>query len=296
MKRVIDAVRSQPGGRLGSALVVLILAMSVLGPALLPDGPDRLDIRGRFASPSLRHWAGTDALGRDLLSRIAAGGRVALGVSLAAIGLALPIGTLLGVAAAFAPGPAEAAILILFDIVAAFPSLLFALAAVALFGPGLGKIILLIAVTLVPHFGRVARVQALGLASAPFLEAARALGAGRTRILLRHVVPNILGPLLVLASMDIPSVITIEAGLSFLGIGVPPPRASWGTLLHDGYVHLNQSTWPVVFSCLVLILATLGFTLLGEALRGAIDPTAARLLPRGKDLATVRRSNTGGER
>lgn len=275
--------------------MVLILALSVLGPALLPDGPDRLDIRGRFASPSLRHWAGTDALGRDLLSRLAAGGQIALGVSLATVGLALPIGTLLGITAAFVPGSVEAVILIVFDIVAAFPSLLFALAAVALFGPGLGKVILLIAITLVPHFGRVARVQALSLAGSPFLEAARALGAGRTRILLRHVVPNILGPLLVLASMDLPSVITIEAGLSLLGIGVPPPQASWGTLLHDGYVHLNQSIWPAAFSCLALILATLGFTLLGEALRGAIDPMAG-LLSRGREPAANRRPDAGGAR
>ncbi|BAI73631.1 ABC transporter permease protein (plasmid) [Azospirillum sp. B510] len=272
MRAVLDRVWRDPGGRVGLLLVAAVLLLGLAGPLLVPQDPNKLNILARFGGPSAAHWLGTDHLGRDLLSRIADGGRVALLVALSTIAVALAAGTLLGIAAAYAPPGAERAILAAFDIVSAFPIVVFALAVVALMGPGLDKVILIVAVTLVPHFGRVARAQTLSLRNSPFLEAERVLGASPLRITLHHLVPNILGPLVVLASMDVPVVITIEAGLSFLGVGVPPPRASWGTLLHDGYTTLSQSPWPVIAAGAVLTLATLGFTLFGEALRDAIDP------------------------
>jgi peptide/nickel transport system permease protein len=143
---------------------------------------------------------------------------------------------------------------------------------VAVFGPSTTNVILIVAVTLVPHFGRVARAQVLAVKSAPFLEAERILGASTPRIIAHHILPNIMGPLIVLASMDIPVVITIEAGLSFIGLGVRPPLASWGTLIYDGYSFLSDSRIPVVVSSAALAVATLGFTLFGEALRDAVDP------------------------
>ena len=255
-----------PNGRIGLVLLLAVGLLALASP-LLRD-PELLDIAGRFAAPSWRHPAGTDQLGRDVLSRLAEGGAVALGVAVATILLAGAAGIGLGVLAARVPGWADRLILVGFDIVAAFPTLIFALAAVALFGPGTGKLIVLIAITLVPHFGRVARAQTRALSRAPFLEAARAIGAGPLRML-RHIVPNIGGSLLVLACMDIPSVIAVQAGLSFLGVGIPPPAPSWGGLLFDGYVHLHQSPWLCVSVCVALILATVGFTLTGEALRDA---------------------------
>ena len=272
MSAALAAVWRSPTGRIGFALVVLVLLFSLLGPAAIPYEPNRLDVLHRFADPSPVHWMGTDNLGRDLAARMAVGGQIALGVALSTIALSLVFGILLGIAAAYAPVQIERVVLILFDVLSAFPTLIFALAIVALLGPGLDKVVLIIAVTLVPHFGRIARAQTLALKHAPFLDATRVLGASPARLVLVHVIPNILGPLVVLASMDIPVVITLEAGLSFLGIGVPPPRASWGGLLHDGYVGLTQSPWPVAFAGLMLTLATLGFTLFGEALRDAIDP------------------------
>lgn len=272
MRGVLRRVWRNPTGRLGLLLVVAVLLLGLAGPPLVPYDPNKLNIMARFAGPSPAHWMGTDHLGRDLLSRIADGGQVALLVALSTIAIALVAGTLLGIAAAYAPPQGERAILVVFDIVSAFPSLVFALAVVALMGSGLDKVILIVAVTLVPHFGRVARAQTMSLRNSPFLEAERVLGASPLRMTLYHLVPNILGPLVVLASMDIPVVITIEAGLSFLGVGVPPPRASWGTLLQDGYNTLTQSPWPVLFAALMLTVATLGFTLFGEALRDAIDP------------------------
>ena len=230
----------------------------------------------RFGGLTAKHWLGTDQLGRDLLSRLLHGATVAMEVSLAAILLALVLGTLLGIIAANLSTKYERLVLIVFDVISAFPSLVLALAVVAVFGPSNEHLIGIVAVTLVPHFGRIARAQALSLRSAPFLEAERILGASATRIILRHVLPNIAGPLIVLASMEIPVVITIEAGLSFIGLGVRPPLASWGTLIYDGYAYLSDSPLPVLVSSLALAAATLGFTLFGEALRDATDPRARR--------------------
>ncbi len=272
MREALGEVWRNPTGRIGFLLVLAVLAFALAGPLLIPYAPAQLNIRARFAAPTLDHLAGTDSLGRDLLARLASGGRIALVVSLATIALALTVGTTLGIAAARGSAATTRGILVLFDIVASFPSLLFALAAVALLGPGLGKVILLVGITLTPQFGRVARAQTVALSSAPFLEAAQAIGVGKPRLWLYHVLPNIAGPLLVLASMDIPTVITLEAGLSFLGVGIPPPQASWGALLYDGYTHMDQSQWPVLGAAAMLILATLGFTLFGEALRDAADP------------------------
>jgi peptide/nickel transport system permease protein len=245
---------------------------ALLAPLIAPYPPAALDVVNRFSGPGWPHPLGTDHLGRDLLSRILYGSQIALGISILAISIAATIGTLLGIAAAWLPPRAERIILIVFDIVSAFPSLVLALAVVALLGPGLTKIVLIVSVTLVPTFGRVARAQTLSLKNSPFLEAERALGASWTRVVLVHVVPNIAGPLFVLASMEIPTVITIEAGLSFLGVGVPPPAPSWGSLLNDGYVSLDHTIWTALFAGLALSIATLGFTLFGEALRDAVDP------------------------
>ena len=272
MRAVAARIWSSPTGRLGFVLVSVVLVFALFAPWIASHDPNRIDVVNRFAAPSFGHFMGTDQLGRDFFSRIIFGSQIAMVVALAVIAVALAAGTLLGIAAAYAPRQGERVILIVFDIVSSFPSLVFALAVVAILGPGLFNVVLIVAVTLVPHFGRVARAQALALKNSPFLEAERVLGASPARLVLVHIIPNIMGPLVVLASMDVPIVITIEAGLSFLGVGVKPPLASWGTLLHDGYSFLTQSFWPVVFSGLTLTVATLGFTLFGEALRDAIDP------------------------
>ncbi len=259
-------------GRLGLVLVVLVVLGALLAPLIAPHDPNQIAVMNRFSGPTLQNPLGTDQLGRDIFSRLLYGTRIALGVSILSILIAFVAGLLLGIAAAYLPPRLERVILIIFDIISSFPSLVLALAVVALLGPGLWKIILIVSVTLVPHFGRVARAQTLALKNSPFLEAERVLGASPARLVLVHIVPNVSGPLVVLASMDIPVVIAIEAGLSFLGVGVPPPSPSWGTLLNDGYAYLDQSIWMAVFAGLALTIATLGFTLFGEALRDAVDP------------------------
>ena len=263
-------------GAMGFIVVALVAILAVFAPLIAMHDPDRLDVLNRFAAPSAEHWLGTDHLGRDLCSRLVHGARVAMGVAVTAIAIAMAVGTMLGILAAYITAQAERVVLIVFDVISSFPSLVLALAVVAVFGPSTLIVVVIVTVTLIPHFGRVARAQVLALRSAPFLEAERILGASGTRIVCSHIVPNILGPLLVLASMDIPVVITIEAGLSFLGLGVRPPLASWGTLIQDGYQFLSDSWIPVLVSSAALAVATLGFTLFGEALRDAVDPRLYR--------------------
>jgi peptide/nickel transport system permease protein len=271
---MIGRLLSTPAGAVGTAIVAAVVVAGLFAPWISPYDPDSLDVVNRFGPISAAHWLGTDQIGRDTLSRLLHGATVAMEVSLSSIIIALALGTALGILAASASIAIERVILILFDVISAFPSLVLALAVVAVFGPSNVQLVGIVAITLVPHFGRVARAQTLSLGSAPFLEAERILGASSARLMLRHILPNIAGPLIVLASMEIPVVITIEAGLSFLGLGIRPPLASWGTIIYDGYAYLSDSPLPVVSSSLALAFATLGFTLFGEALRDATDPKA----------------------
>lgn len=269
---VLRRVAGQLGGVVGMAIVAVVVAAAVASPLVATHDPDALDILHRFAGPSADHWLGTDQLGRDLYSRLVYGARVAMAVALSSIVVALALGTLAGIMAALLGGITEQATLILFDVISSFPSLVLALAAVAVFGPSTSLVVVIVAVTLMPQFGRVARAQVLTLRHAPFITAEQLLGASRARIVLNHLLPNIAGPLVVLASIEIPVVITIEAGLSFIGLGVRPPLASWGTLINDGYSYLSDSHVPVIVASTALGMATLGFTLFGEALRDAADP------------------------
>lgn len=272
MMAVLRKIADRPVGAAALLIVLLILSAAVFAPLIETHAPNQIDVANRFAPPSLAHWLGTDHLGRDLFSRLVHGATVAMSVAVSSIAIALALGTILGILAAEAPANWERPILVLFDVISSFPSLVLALAFVAVLGPGLFNVAIIVAVTLTPHFGRVARAQVLSVREQPYIEAERILGASQLRIALVHILPNIMGPLVILASMDIPVVIGIEAGLSFIGLGVRAPLASWGTLIYDGFSYSSQSITPVVVSSVALALATLGFTLFGEALRDAIDP------------------------
>jgi peptide/nickel transport system permease protein len=273
---ILRRIWRSPSGRIGLIATLLVVIGGLAAPLLATHMPNQIDVAARLSPPSATHWLGTDQLGRDLFSRGLYGTRVAVGVALAVTAIALLIGILLGVAAAYAPAWIERIILAVFDIISAYPSLILALALVAVLGPGLQNIIILVTIVFVPRFGRIARAQTLTIKEQPFLEAERALGASGGRIMLFHVLPNIISPIVVLASMNIPVVITLEAGLSFLGVGIRPPLASWGSMLFDGFTYISQSFWPVLVAGGMLTLATLGFTLFGEALRDAIDPKLRR--------------------
>ena len=270
--RTVRRVMHEPLGALGLFLVVFVLISAVGADWWATHEPNQINVRAAFASPSLEHFLGTDQLGRDIFSRVLIGGRIALKVSLISIGVALLIGLTLGLIAGFGPRWVDNILMLLFDSVRSFPTVMFALAVVTLFGPSLVTIMVIVIVTQIPIYGRMVRSQTLALKNSEFILTERAMGAGFFRIIIVHMLPNVIGPLLILASMDIPFVITIEAGLSFLGMGVRPPTPSWGTILNDGYSYIYNSPWPVIAGGIPVILTTLGFTFLGESLRDVFDP------------------------
>ncbi len=271
-RNFIRVLLAEPLGVLGGVLVLGFLLMAIFAPWLAPHDPLKIDVANKFASPGLAHLLGTDQLGRDLLSRIIFGARTALGVAMTAMGIAGAAGLLLGLVAGYGPRWLDSALLLCFDSVSSLPMIMFALAVITVLGPGTATLILVIVVVSIPGYARFIRAQTLSLARSDFILAERAMNAAHGRIILVHLLPNVLGQMLVVLSMDIPVVIMLEAGLSYLSLGVKPPTPSWGNILYDGYVSLRQSPGMVVIAGLPLILATLGFTFLGEALRDALDP------------------------
>ena len=270
--RTVRRVMHAPLGALGLFLVAFVLVSAIGADWWSTHEPNQINVRAAFASPSLEHFLGTDQLGRDIFSRVLVGGQIALKVSLISIGVALLIGLTLGLIAGFGPRWIDNILMLLFDSVRSFPTVMFALAVVTLFGPSLETIMIIVIVTQIPIYGRMVRSQTLALKNSEFILTEQAIGAGFFRIIFVHMLPNVIGPLLILASMDIPFVITIEAGLSFLGMGVRPPTPSWGTILNDGYSYIYNSPWPVIAGGIPVVLTTLGFTFLGESLRDVFDP------------------------
>tara|TARA_B100000378_G_scaffold163039_1_gene131280 strand:- start:874 stop:1710 length:837 start_codon:yes stop_codon:yes gene_type:complete len=278
MKVLIKRISSDPLGLLGLCLVTLIVVSALGATIFAPYDPIQLNIMDRLQGPSANHLLGTDQLGRDLFSRVLFGGQVALKVAFLTIGSALIIGVVLGMIAGYGPVWLDNSIMLLFDTIRSVPTIMLALAAVAMVGPSITTVIFVIAVSSIPNYGRVVRTQTLTIKSKDFVKAEMLMGASLLRILSIHVLPNILGPLLILASMDIPTVIALEAGLSFLGMGVKPPTPSWGSILNDGFALIRNTPWPIIAGSIPLVLATLGFTFLGESLRDLLDPKLRKLL------------------
>ncbi len=263
---------SEPMGALGIALVLAVVFGAVFADALTAYSPTRLAPRDRFLPPDGLHLLGTDHLGRDLFTRVLHGARIALVVALVATSLSFAGGLILGMIAGYGPRWLDSLLLLLFDALRSFPTVMLALALVTLAGPSLSAVVLVVVLATLPGYARVVRAQTMSLKGAEFVLAARALGAPAWRILPVHIMPNLIGPLLILASMDIPVVITIEAGMSFLGLGVRPPTPSWGSILNDGFSFIRESPWPAIAGGLPIVVATLGFTFLGETLRDQFDP------------------------
>lgn len=272
---VLGDVLRRPLGALGFVIVLFFALLVILAPVVAPYDYARQDIPNMLQGPSATYWLGTDQLGRDLLSRIVYGSRIALGTAIPSVGIALICGTLIGLVAGYAGGLLDNITVILMDSLQAFPSVILALAVLALLGPSLRNVILVIGFTWTPSYARVVRAQMLSAREQVYVESERSLGATDRRIVLSHIAPNIIAPVLMLAAMDLPWVITFEAGLSFLGLGVRPPTPSWGVILSDGFNYIRQSHWPILWSGVTLIIVTLGFTLFGEALRDVLDPRLA---------------------
>ena len=278
MKVAIKRISSDPLGLLGLCLVTLMVVSALGASIFAPYDPIQLNIMERLQGPSAKHLLGTDQLGRDLFSRVLFGGQVALKVAFLSIGSALIVGIVLGLIAGYGPAWLDNSIMLLFDTIRSVPTIMLALVTVAFVGASLTTLIFVIAASSIPTYGRIVRTQTLTIKSKDFVKAEILMGASVLRILSIHLLPNILGPLLILASMDIPSIIALEAGLSFLGMGVKPPTPSWGSILNDGFTLIRNTPWPIIAGSIPLVLATLGFTFLGESLRDLLDPKLRKLI------------------
>lgn len=279
ISRIASTLRqvvSTPLGAIGFALVALIVLTAVFAPWIAPYSPTAISVKERLADPSWGHLLGTDQLGRDLFSRVILGTRTAMIVALVSLAVALAVALPLGLIAGYGPRWLDACLILVFDSLSSLPMIMFGLAMVVLLGAGVSTVIFVIVIYSVPSYARLIRTQTLSIKTRDFIKAEQAMNASLGRILFVHLLPNVIGPLLILACLDLSTIITLEAGLSFLGLGVKPQIPSWGNILSDGFAVIRTTPLPVIAGGLPLILATIGFTFFGEALRDALDPKLAR--------------------
>jgi peptide/nickel transport system permease protein len=263
----------QPLAAFGVLLLAGFILCAVFAPWLAPQDPARLDLGGRLLSPGHGHWFGTDALGRDILSRTLYGARISLVVAVSVVSLSLAIGLIAGLAAGFYGGWIDTVLNVyVTNAFLALPGILLAIAFVAFLGPGLFNLILALSISGWVGYARLVRAQVMAVKEREFVEAARALGASDLRVLCRHILPNIVQPLIVQAAIGMAAAVLAEATLSFLGLGVPPPTASWGAMLNDARSHLFDSPHLVLFPAIAVMLAVLSFNFIGDALRDFLDP------------------------
>lgn len=256
----------------GTIIVVLVILSAVFAPLIAPYDPNATDLRARNASPSLEHPFGTDSLGRDVASRIVYGARVSLRVGLVSVSVGLGFGVLFGLLAGYFGGRVDQLTMAAMDFLLAFPAILLAIAIVAALGPGLTQVMVAVGVALLPNFARVTRSAVLSVRNVEYVAAAAALGASHTRILAHHILPNVLTPIVVLATLNAAFAIIMEAGLSFLGIGVQPPDATWGSILSDGRSGLVDAPWITMSAGIAISITVLGLNIMGDGLRDLTDP------------------------
>jgi len=270
---VVQQVRQQPLAALGFTLVSVFVLCAVFAPFLAPQSPAQLDLGGRLMAPGHGHWFGTDELGRDIFSRTLYGARISLVVAISVVSFSLAIGLVAGLAAGFYGGWTDTVLNVyLTNAFLALPGILLAIAFVAFLGPGLFNLILALSISGWVGYARLVRAQVMAVKEKEFVEAARALGASDFRVLCRHILPNIVQPLIVQAAIGMAGAVLAEATLSFLGLGVPPPAASWGAMLNDGRSHLFDSPHLVIFPATAVMLAVLSFNFIGDGLRDLLDP------------------------
>lgn len=276
-------LRMQPLALAGLTLLILFVSVAILAPFVARQDPAAIDLTHRLAAPSATHWFGTDELGRDLYARVVYGARISMLVATSVVGLALVLGLALGGLAGYCGGWIDTALnVILMNTFLALPGLLLAIALVAFLGPGLWNLVLALSITGWVGYARLVRAQVLAVREREYVEASRALGAGGLRIFLRHILPNIVQPVLVQAAVGMAGTILAEATLSFLGLGVPAPASSWGAMLNDARFHLLDAPYMAVFPGLAIALCVLAFNFVGDALRDQLDPRTRALTAPGR--------------
>jgi peptide/nickel transport system permease protein len=269
-------ILANPLNILAFALIAVFAACALLAPLLAPYDPLVQDLGSRLQPPSAQHWLGTDSLGRDIASRILYGARISLIIGVVVVTVAGVVGTAIGLVAGYAGGLVDEALMRLTEVFLAFPALILAMAIAGALGPSLTNAIIAIAAVTWAVYARLVRGQILSLRRREFVEAARAIGASRTRIVVRHLLPNALAPLMVQASFDLGSSIIAAAGLSFIGFGAQPPTPEWGVMISEGRNYISTQPWLSLFPGLAILLAVGSFNLLGDGLRDAFDPRLRR--------------------
>jgi len=278
LRAVLTRALQTRGAGFGLVVVALVLFVALSADVIAPYNPDQAQQAGVLTAPALAHWLGTDQLGRDVLSRIIHGTRTSVQAGVVSVGFALLAGVSIGLLAGYHGGWIDDVLVLLVDALWSFPTLVLALAIAASLGPGLTNAMLAIGVVFTPIFARLVRGQTLSVRERDFVVAARALGAGPRRIMLRHIWPNVTAPIIVQTSLLVASAIVVEAALSFLGLGIEPPTSSWGSMLKAGYQYMQQAPWLSFAPGTAIFVTVLAFNLLGDGLRRGLDP---RLRQRG---------------
>lgn len=260
-------------GMLGLILTLVLIVMGIFGPYIAPYDPNAIDAMARFAPPSIEHPLGADDFGRDILSRIMHGARISLQVGFIAVGIAATVGSTLGLVAGYAGRVVDEVIMRAMDILFAFPAILLAIAIMAALGKGVENAMIAIGIVYIPIFARIARGSVLSIRQEEFIEAARSCGANDGRILFKHILPNAMAPLIVETTLSLAFAILAEAALSFFGLGLQPPDASWGRMLSEGRGFFRQAPWMAIFPGLAIMFTVMGFNFLGDGLRDAMDPS-----------------------
>jgi peptide/nickel transport system permease protein len=261
-----------PSLLLGALISLAIVLCAIFAPAIATHGVEQMDMRNRFAGPSLQHWLGTDNFGRDLWSRLVFGARISLGIALLSVSAAAAIGATVGLLTGYFGGWTDHILMRVTDIFLGFPAIVLSLAIVAVLGPGVVNVAIAIIVVTWTDYARVVRASTLVLREQNYVMAAKAFGASHARILLREILPNALGPIIVLASLGLGTAVIAESALSFLGFGLPPPTPTWGWTLAYGTRFMRDQPWLSIVSGATIMITVLGFNLLGDGLRDALDP------------------------
>ncbi len=269
MARVLVKNRASLAGLL---IIALMLSLALVGPAIAPYSPSEIHIRDKVHPPNGTYWLGTDQFGRDILSRLLHGSRISLVLSILGVAIATIIGTTLGAIAGFGQRWVDEVLMRTMDILMAFPFIVLAIGLIAVVGPSLRNIVFVVAFTRVPEFARVVRGAVLTRKHEEFVVAARTVGLSEGRILIQHVLPNIVTPIVVVVSLAMATAILTESSLSFLGLGVQPPTASWGTMIGDGRNYVSDGFWISTVPGIAISVTILGFNLLGDGLRDVFDP------------------------
>ncbi len=272
MNGMFKKALTNPLSKAGFIIIVAVFLLAMLAPFIAPYDPDDINVKAILIEPSWQHWMGTDGLGRDVLSRMLYGGRISLLVGLVAVGISTIIGIVLGAIAGYYRGWVDTFIMRLVDVMLSIPSFFLILAVIAFLTPSIYNVMIVIGLTSWMGVTRLVRAEFLSLSGREFVQASRALGAKDARLIFTHLLPNSLTPIIVSSVLGVAGAVLLESGLSFLGLGVQAPQASWGNILTDGKDYIQFAWWLSLFPGLAILITVLGYNLLGEGLRDALDP------------------------